>query len=172
MHTLRVPLCDLLIFSGLMKEFRMPSSTLKGPYTVANQPLRRWQRCLRGVAALFVMAALVSVAQEAPPGSPDRPYLRPEANRLPDKNDQMKLQQDQQVKSQSYTAANIERRKQISDDATKLLELATELKKEVDKTSKDTLSINVIRKAESIEKLAKGVKEKMKLTVGTELTSN
>jgi hypothetical protein len=34
----------------------------------------------------------------------------------------------------------------------------------VDKTDKDTLSINVIRKAEMIEKLAKGVKEKMKLT--------
>ena len=47
-----------------------------------------------------------------------------------------------------------------------LLELATQLKDEVDKTSKDTLSLNVIRKAESIEKLAHGVKEKMKLTMG------
>jgi hypothetical protein len=36
----------------------------------------------------------------------------------------------------------------------------------VDKTSKDTLSLGVIRKAEEIERLAHAVKEKMKLTMG------
>jgi hypothetical protein len=36
----------------------------------------------------------------------------------------------------------------------------------VDKTTKDTLSLSVIRKAGEIEKLAHNVKEKMKLTVG------
>jgi len=36
----------------------------------------------------------------------------------------------------------------------------------VDKTTKDTLSLAVIRKADEIERLAHGVKEKMKLTVG------
>jgi hypothetical protein len=36
----------------------------------------------------------------------------------------------------------------------------------VDKTNKDMLSLNVIRKADEIEKLAHSVKEKMKLTVG------
>ena len=36
----------------------------------------------------------------------------------------------------------------------------------MDKTDKDTISIDVIRKADTIERLAKGVKEKMKLTVG------
>ena len=40
------------------------------------------------------------------------------------------------------------------------------LKAEVDKTNKDMLSLNVIRKADEIEKLAHNVKEKMKLTVG------
>jgi hypothetical protein len=34
----------------------------------------------------------------------------------------------------------------------------------VDNTSKDTLSLDVIRKAEQIEKLAHSVKQKMKLT--------
>jgi hypothetical protein len=47
-----------------------------------------------------------------------------------------------------------------------LLRLATELKTAVDKTSKDTLSIGIIRKADEIERIAHGVKEKMKLTVG------
>jgi hypothetical protein len=127
-------------------------------------PARRW---IRGAIGLTVLTTLIAVAQppQAPSGNHDAPYLRPEANRLPDKNDQMQLNSDQ-AKKQYFEAANAERKRQINDDTAKLLELATQLKSEVDKTSKDTLSINVIRKAESIEKLAKGVKEKMKLTVG------
>ena len=145
----------------------MPSSTPnRSPFTIRSQSCRV-RRCVRGASVLLATATLVSVAQQGPPpGSPDRPYLMPEANRLPDKNDQMQMQQDQRVTKQSYKAANVERQKQIADDAAKLLALATELKKEVDKTGKDMLSINVIRKAESIERLAKGVKEKMKLTAG------
>lgn len=67
---------------------------------------------------------------------------------------------------QNFDAANAERRKQIADDSARLLKLATDLKAEVDKTTKDTLSLNVIRKADEIEKLAHGVKEKMKLSTG------
>ena len=63
-------------------------------------------------------------------------------------------------------AANTERKKQIADDSARLLKLATDLKAEVDKTNKDTLSLSVIHKADEIEKLAHNVKEKMKLTVG------
>jgi hypothetical protein len=128
-------------------------------------PARRW---IRGVVGLTVLTTLIAAAQalhQSPGANPDKPYLLPEANRLPDKNDQMQLNSDQ-AKKQHFEAANAERKRQIADDTAKLLALATELKSEVDKTSKDTLSINVIRKAESIEKLAKGVKEKMKLTVG------
>jgi nitric oxide reductase activation protein len=73
---------------------------------------------------------------------------------------------NQDAKQQSFDAANTERKKQISDDSTKLLTLAMALKAEVDKTNKDMLSLNVIRKADEIEKLARNVKEKMKLTVG------
>ena len=99
-----------------------------------------------------------------PQPSPTGGY-QPGVNRVPDANDRMGLNQAQAAKS-GFEAANKERRRQIADDAAKLLQLATELKAEIDKTDKDTLSLNVIRKAESIEKLAKGVKEKMKLTVG------
>ena len=124
-----------------------------------------WRRRLRATAFFLGTATLMSFAQQ--PRNPDRPYLIPEANRLPDKNQQMQMQQDQQQdKKTVVAAANLERRRQIADDAAKLVELATELKKEVDKTDKDTLSVNVIKKADTIERLAKGVKEKMKLTVG------
>jgi hypothetical protein len=124
---------------------------------------RHWIRGAAGLAALTTLLAVAQPPQQS--SNPDQPYLRPEANRLPDKNDQMQMSSDQ-AKKQQFEAANSERKRQITDDTAKLLELATQLKAEVDKTSKDTLSINVIRKAESIEKLAKGVKEKMKLTVG------
>ena len=73
---------------------------------------------------------------------------------------------EQQSKTQNFAAANAERKKQIADDSTKLLKLATDLKAAVDKASKDTLSLEVIRKADDIERLAHSVKEKMKLSVG------
>jgi hypothetical protein len=117
---------------------------------------------------LAVAIALFGAAQSTtnPPSlNPDKPTLSPEANRLPDVNDQMQMR-EQQGKQQDYTAANVERRKQIADDSARLVKLATELKTEVDKTTKDTLSLGVIRKADEIEKLAHNVKEKMKLTVG------
>jgi hypothetical protein len=68
--------------------------------------------------------------------------------------------------TRTFNAANAERRKQIADDSARLLALATDLKAEVDKSSKDTLSLPVVRKAEEIEKLAHAVKEKMKQTAG------
>jgi hypothetical protein len=74
--------------------------------------------------------------------------------------------QEQQAKQKNYEAANAERKRQIAEDSANLLKLAVELKTEVDKTNKDVLSITVIRKADAIEKLARQVKEKMKLTVG------
>jgi len=123
---------------------------------------------IRGAAGTAVLTALIAVAQppqQSSNSNPDKPYLVPEVNRLPDKNDQMQMNSEQ-VKKQKFEAANAERQRQIADDTARLLELATQLKAEVDKTSKDTLSINVIRKADTIEKLAKGVKDKMKLTMG------
>jgi hypothetical protein len=54
------------------------------------------------------------------------------------------------------------RRSQIAAESTQLLAMAVDLKAAVDKTNKDTLSLNVIRKADAIEKLAKTVREKTK----------
>jgi hypothetical protein len=57
---------------------------------------------------------------------------------------------------------NAERQKQLVADTQRLLSLANELKADVDKSTKDTLSLDVVRKADEIEKLAHNVKEKMK----------
>lgn len=64
--------------------------------------------------------------------------------------------------------AEDQRKKQIADESTQLLSMALALKAEVDKTNKDVLSINVIRKADEIEKLAHTVKEKIKQSAGPE----
>jgi hypothetical protein len=55
-----------------------------------------------------------------------------------------------------------ERQKKIIDDTARLLQLATELKTDVDKTTKDEMSMDVIRKADEIERLAHDVKQRMK----------
>jgi hypothetical protein len=61
-----------------------------------------------------------------------------------------------------------EKRMQIAEDTSQLLRMATDLKAEVDKTNKDTLSLSVIRKAGAIEKLAHSVRDKMKTEMGME----
>jgi hypothetical protein len=58
--------------------------------------------------------------------------------------------------------ANQERYASLKRDTDKLLALSNELKQYVDKSSENTLSLDVIRKAEEIEKLAHSVKEKMR----------
>jgi len=67
---------------------------------------------------------------------------------------------------QTVDSANGQRKRQIADEGAQLLKLATDLKAEVDKTTKDTLSLAVIRKADEIEKLAHDVKEKTRTAAG------
>jgi hypothetical protein len=56
-----------------------------------------------------------------------------------------------------------ENEKDIKKKVEKLYELATELKAEVDKTdSSKVLSLNLVRKAEEIEKLARDIKNRSK----------
>ena len=55
-----------------------------------------------------------------------------------------------------------ERAAAIKIETDKLLKLSIELKQSVDKADENVLSLDVIKKAEEIEKLARSVKEKMK----------
>lgn len=57
---------------------------------------------------------------------------------------------------------NEERQAQLKRDTDKLFQLATQLKQAVDKSNENTLSLEVIKKAGEIEKLAKNVREKMR----------
>ena len=57
--------------------------------------------------------------------------------------------------------ANKKRQQDIREQTDKLFQLATELKTAVDKSNENLLSLDVIRKAEEVEKLAKKVKEEV-----------
>jgi hypothetical protein len=123
-------------------------------------------------AAPYVLMALMALpANLALPGQQQPlqpPLVRPPllgGNSIPDANDVMRMRESMGRK-QSFEEANTERKRQIDADSAAMLKLAAELKAEVDKTSKDTLSLSVIRKADEIEHLAHNVKEKMKLVVG------
>ena len=58
--------------------------------------------------------------------------------------------------------ANEERQAQLRRDTEHLFRLSSELKQYVEKSSENTLSLEVIKKAGEIERLAHSVKEKMK----------
>ena len=114
-------------------------------------------------ACLLVVATLKGAAQNPPGFNADKSIHDPVLTSPSYANAQMQIR-DQQTRQQSFEAANAERKKQIADNSARLLKLATDLKAEVDKTTKDTLSLNVIRKADEIERLAHNVKGKMTLT--------
>ncbi len=57
---------------------------------------------------------------------------------------------------------NKERQAKLKADTDKLLDLATQLKQQVDKSNENILSLEVIKKAEEIEKLAHDVRDRMK----------
>lgn len=58
--------------------------------------------------------------------------------------------------------ANLQRQADLKRDTDKLLKLSTELKEYVDKTNENVMSVDVIKKADEIEKLAHSVKMKMR----------
>jgi hypothetical protein len=74
------------------------------------------------------------------------------------REDPMEIEQQKKMEKDR----NDNRQRELKRDTVKLLELATELKQYVDRTNESVLSIEVIRKTEEIEKLAKNIKNKMK----------
>jgi hypothetical protein len=73
---------------------------------------------------------------------------------------------EKDIEERQYKELNKKRQQEIHADTEKLFQLATELKAAVDKTNENVLSLDVVRKAEEVEKLAKKVREKMKQTIG------
>jgi len=118
---------------------------------------RVWKYILAGtllVLSLRGSRALAQVVELSP--TPDASMPGGQRQRQPE---------DQWTEDQKREMAkkrNLQRQQDIKKDTDQLLDLATELKQYVDKTNENIISIDVIKKAEQIEKLAHAVKEKMK----------
>jgi hypothetical protein len=68
----------------------------------------------------------------------------------------------EELQREAAKRQNKERQDALKHDTDKLLEMATELKEYVDKSNEHVLSVEVVKKADEIEKLAHRVREKMK----------
>ncbi len=117
--------------------------------------LRGWKR-ISCITSILVIVVSTLIAQERSQTGAPPPY-----------NGESPAQHAEDVwEAQQHKAmekkANEQRQQDIRKDTEKLLELATELKQEVDKSNENMLSLGVVKKAEEIEKLAKSVKNKMK----------
>jgi len=109
------------------------------------------------IVITILMLGIMSTAQQDDMLStvvqqPIPPMSRPN----PEEEARRKMERDMAKK------ANEERHAALKRDTDKLLRLSTELKEFVDKSNENTLSLDVIKKAEEIEKLAHSVREKMK----------
>jgi hypothetical protein len=113
-------------------------------------------RITLGLLAIPLLSASLCFAQHTTHSQGPPPPPSPVAPATPD--DEARAQMEKEMAK----AANKQRQEQIKTDADKLLTLATELKQYVDKSNENMLSLDVIRKAEEIEKLAHNVKDKMK----------
>jgi hypothetical protein len=147
----------------LVEEVSMPFDSFRVPAS-EHIGARRIAVCVLisgAIAGGTLMLAGVAQSTQSQP-DPSRPLLRPEANRLPDANDQMKMR-ERDVQRLNFDAANAGRRNQLLKASEMLETMAMSLKAEVDQPN--DLSPNTIHKAETIEKLARIVKERMMLTV-------
>jgi hypothetical protein len=113
---------------------------------------------VRSTISTLLLSLLFSLSLQGQ-GMPQRPG--PPMN--PDKGDNAGADtMQQQMAHDLAKKANEERQRTLKNDTDKLVKLAAELKDYVDKSSADVLSLDVIKKADQIEKLAHSVKEKMK----------
>jgi hypothetical protein len=91
------------------------------------------------------------------------PYLQP-GNGLPTMDQPGTVADPVHVKmdEERVKAVNDDRHKRLAADVDRMVSLTGELKSDVDRTTKDELSLEVIKKAQEIEKLAHDVQSRMK----------
>jgi hypothetical protein len=134
-----------------MKVHRIGKASIK-------EMLRRRAAWLCVFAGLAVAAAVsAAVRQESRAQSPPAQAASSDASAQA---------AEAQANGPNSHAAEAERKKQIADDSANLLQLAAGLKAEMNKATKDTLSVSVIRKAGEIEQLARKMRSEMRSVAG------
>lgn len=105
------------------------------------------------ICLLFIFLLVEGLPSQQVPLPPEIGNPRTEQ---PDNNLPPDAQHDMEKKRNEQRQADLKR------DTDKLLKLSTELKQYVDKSNENILSLDVIKKADEIEKLAHSVKTKMR----------
>jgi hypothetical protein len=103
----------------------------------------------------FVCVLLLIVVGLQPFSSPQLPPIGPPPDNT---NPDIPTRAQKEMEKK----ANEQRQADLKRDTAKLLQLSTELKQYMDKSSENVLSVDVVRKAEEIEKLAHSVRTKMR----------
>ncbi len=98
---------------------------------------------------------------------PEKVYAVSPVNVRPDANKLLEIN-GRRVQQQTFAAANAERKRQMADDSTRLLQLASELNAQFARHESADSPQAAIAKADMIEKLAHAVQNKMKLTVAAQ----
>ena len=111
---------------------------------------------MRRITAFAFLVLLSFAAYGLSPQDQPLPGLHPKENEDSGPNMPTRIQKDMEKK------ANEQRQADLKKDTDRLLKLSTELKEYVDKSNENILSLDVIKKAEEIERLAHSVKTKMK----------
>ncbi|MFZ0731738.1 MAG: hypothetical protein WAM79_05390 [Candidatus Sulfotelmatobacter sp.] len=111
----------------------------------------------------FLIVALCTVVGSAGLTSAQQIHLPPTISQGPGM-DRVPVVPDDGVQRQQAIAANQQRQIEIRRDTEKMAELTQQLKAYLDKGGQGVMSLDAIKKAEQIEKLAKSVKSKMKQT--------
>ena len=115
------------------------------------------------LALFLVLMTTVLAAQSSGQNPMQSPPQMPRLGSTPGVNsDDRDNEQHAKLERDIAKKANRDRQAQLQRDTDSLLKLANELKQYVDKSNENTLSLDVVKKAEEIEKLAHSVKEKMK----------
>lgn len=104
---------------------------------------------------IFLLVALCA-PQQLPSQQPTPPRLDGPQTNEPAPAVPSQIQKDMEKK------ANEQRQADLKRDTERLLKLSTELKDYVDKSNENILSLDVIKKAEEIERLARSVKTRMR----------
>jgi hypothetical protein len=123
-------------------------------------PGDRWPMLRTFLLALAFTVTIPLLAQHHP--SPPAMCTPPEVSDITGQGCHLPTPEEVRRQKDREKALAHQRFLEMQRDTDKLFELASQLKKEVDAAGQDTLSVDVIKKAESIEKLAKSVKQKMK----------
>lgn len=134
--------------------------TKKGDEQSKEESLMRMLRWPFGVAATVVFLISSLCAQSRRPDSsvlPPRILTTPNIELL-DANDGPLIKMERRAQVQIER----DRERALKQETDQLLAMAKDLKQNVDNSSPSILSLDLIKKTEKIEKLAKSIREKMK----------